>query len=363
MSDNNQNVSSNTAPVSLNEKFSIPRGKKSTSIPESASDFKLIPWRNPDLCEPLYKALFKLAVTEQIHINKHGEKAKKWKLFIDKLFLQPEFAIYDKVSIAAVEGQFESYILYRSKHHGWLDNGGKTGNLSKNDGDLDDLDRHIKQILMDRETYDEQKKFKADIKIKVEDNEIAVLNKSLSNGAREKRKLLVLDSGSKSDTTGGDSSVSQRKAHKPSRFEPYEQTIISLLKDSPVKKNSQATNNGDFSKDIEDEVNVKISNLTSYEVCLAAGIHYDDNIDTKLKECDLFILANIYFLEGVAATSKDRAASCKKQFNDLGFTPLEVHKLYKLLDDMIKATVEENAKILSTSGVNSSLTEDTTVDL
>ena len=138
---------------------------------------KLIPWRDKLIGPVLICCLFRLAVVEQIHLKKTGIKQEeRWEKFTSTLFNQPEFDGYEG-SCKSVKHQFMTVRDERAKFHGWLDeNGGVTGNLSNHEGELDELDTNIKQILQDLEELKAQKELKDDLAKNMDKNENIIIH-------------------------------------------------------------------------------------------------------------------------------------------------------------------------------------------
>jgi hypothetical protein len=110
-----------------------------------------LPWRT-ERGPILTTCLLKLVVSTGQHMKKNkAGNPDIWESFSDLLFKQPEFHGLEG-SANSIYSQFQETLAKRARHHGWKDeNGGVTGNLSGHEGDLDDLDTNVKQILMDRE--------------------------------------------------------------------------------------------------------------------------------------------------------------------------------------------------------------------
>jgi hypothetical protein len=148
-----------------------------------------IPWRNPVKSIPLYECLFRLAVTQRIHLITKKDSKESWDRFADMLFKQPEFATFEKITVKVLRSQFDNYIKVRAKHHGWMaENGGVTGNLSDHAGDLSGPDKYIKQILNDKEELEAAKKLKKDLTKNLEKNELEALVKGIAGGSKANAK-------------------------------------------------------------------------------------------------------------------------------------------------------------------------------
>ena len=110
-----------------------------------------LPWRAAIKGPVLRTVLFRLALVQGMHMKKNKKGTPDiWESFAELLFKQPEFAGLEG-SAHSIQEQFRLTLQARSQHHGWTDaNGGITGNLSGHEGDLDELDKMVKQILMER---------------------------------------------------------------------------------------------------------------------------------------------------------------------------------------------------------------------
>jgi hypothetical protein len=83
-----------------------------------------------------------------------------WVSFTALLFKQPEFAGLEGSS-NSVYTKYTDTLNEIARHHGWKDENGEiTGKLSGHEGDLDDLDANVKQILMDKEEEKAQEELK-----------------------------------------------------------------------------------------------------------------------------------------------------------------------------------------------------------
>jgi hypothetical protein len=135
----------------------------------------------------LKNVLFRLVVAEGIHLKKNQKGTPDiWETFSILLFKQPEFV--------GLEGSANSIyntetLNKRARHHGWKDeNGGVTGNLSGYEGDLDELNANVRQILMDKEDKRANAELKKIQTGELNDIEKDVLTSRLQEQAREKRK-------------------------------------------------------------------------------------------------------------------------------------------------------------------------------
>ena len=162
--------------------------------------------------EVLKRALFRLAVAEGIHMKKNRKGTEDiWVSFTALLFKQPEFAGLEGSS-NSVYTKYTDTLNEIARHHGWKDENGEiTGNLSGHEGDLDDLDANVKQILMDKEDKKAQEELKKIQAGEINDIEKDVLTARLQAQAKEKRgrgsEQRKVKGGSPSSTSSTTSSV------------------------------------------------------------------------------------------------------------------------------------------------------------
>jgi hypothetical protein len=111
---------------------------------------KLIPWKkngawNAELFVPIlklvaiYSSNFKDSVTAT------------WDVINNNVFKQPEFNGYDPIITASLRKQFENMVHDRTKFM-------TKGNLSKEDGNLSEMDKLVKDYLDAREAEEEEER-------------------------------------------------------------------------------------------------------------------------------------------------------------------------------------------------------------
>jgi len=109
---------------------------------------------------------------------------------------EPEFCRHFTLSTARLSGRnlrdhYERIVNEQCEFHGWDRHGGVTGNLSGGEGDLDELGRNVRQILMDIEEKEAKKEAEKAAKEDLENKESAILDGEIqraANAARGKRK-------------------------------------------------------------------------------------------------------------------------------------------------------------------------------
>ena len=175
----------------------------------------LLPWRCKSVAgQQLRTILIRHVLSSNLHLKcgKAGSP-KLWDDMVEQLKKEPEFGQHITFETVPVSGrnlkdQYKPILSDRASHHGWTDkNGGVTGNLSGHEGDLDELDRNIRQILMDLEEKKERKEAEASIRADLEKKEEAVLSgetRRQAQASRNKRKESHSSSGgSNSDSSAG----------------------------------------------------------------------------------------------------------------------------------------------------------------
>jgi len=121
---------------------------------DSAKGKTLLPWRCKTTAGlQLRTLLVRHVVSTNLHLQ--NRKPKLWDDLVEQLKKEPEFMRHITpetvpVSGRALKDQFKTIVDERCAHHGWTDkNGGVTGNLSGHAGDLDELDKNVRQIVQD----------------------------------------------------------------------------------------------------------------------------------------------------------------------------------------------------------------------
>ncbi len=128
----------------------------------------LLPWRLKNGAGlQLRTMLIRHVVATNLHMQDGKAGVNKlWDELVGSLMKEPEFKQHITETTAPLSGrnlrdQYEKIITDQCELHGWEENGGTTGNLSGGEGDLDELGRNVRQILMDKEQKRSKNKSKS----------------------------------------------------------------------------------------------------------------------------------------------------------------------------------------------------------
>lgn len=152
-----------------------------------------IPWRSPYKSPQLYATLIRLALQEEIHLKLGRLGAQKeWDSFAAQLFAQPEFVHYERTTSKNLRKIYECYFKKRASVLGWgAENEGNFVNLSDESGNLNEVDRNIKQMLIDLEGKKEQNELKHKKPGQhMDTSESSVLSQNLAGNSNRKRKMV-----------------------------------------------------------------------------------------------------------------------------------------------------------------------------
>jgi hypothetical protein len=217
----------------------------------------------------LRTTLFRLAVADGIYFLKKNQKGNPdiWEAFSEVLLKQPEFAGLEG-SAHSICSQFKDTLDKRASHHGWTDaNGGITGNLSGHEGDLDDLDRNVKQILMDREEKKAKKELEKIEKGELNDIEKDVLTSRLQSQAKAKRSRGPEQrKGGKGESPSSISSLSANSSSASS----VDDLFSSIFGPSPSAKKSKPVIDDDLGEQLSSHFEAK--RLRAQHVETEAGL-------------------------------------------------------------------------------------------
>jgi hypothetical protein len=178
----------------------------------------MLPWRLKNGAGlQLRTMLIRHVVATNLHMQDGKAGVNKlWDELVGSLMKEPEFKQHITETTAPLSGrnlrdQYEKIITDQCELHGWEVNGGTTGNLSGGEGDLDELGRNVRQILMDKEEKRAKKEAEEANKIDLENKEKDLLNGETVRtvqAARNKRKGTApeLSSGGSKSTSSSDSS-------------------------------------------------------------------------------------------------------------------------------------------------------------
>ena len=169
------------------------RGIRVEAFAEPATKTKtLFPWRDP-IKGPLLKTiLVKHVLVSGIYL-KNGTKGIDglWDSLVPQVMKEPEFIDAMKPEMAQLTGrgfrdQFNKIIEERSNFHGW--NGANVGNRSGKEGDLDEMDSNVRQMLMDLEERDTKKEKAELLKVDLDAKEQAIVRGEVQEQAAQSKK-------------------------------------------------------------------------------------------------------------------------------------------------------------------------------
>ena len=107
---------------------------------------KLIPWRKPDERRVLHLALMKVAFLEKPYLKSNHLKGNlEWDNFADEVFKQDEFNGFKECSATNIREQFNDCMDEILKQ---IESG---GNLSGKEGDLEELEKLVRDINKEKQ--------------------------------------------------------------------------------------------------------------------------------------------------------------------------------------------------------------------
>jgi len=159
--------------------------------PKNNKGQTLLPWRMKTSAGlQLRTLLIRHVLSENLHL-KEGKSGvgKMWDQLVDQLMKEPEFCQHFTLSTAPLSGRnlrdhYERIVNEQCEFHGWDRHGGVTGNLSGGEGDLDELGRNVRQILMDIEEKEAKKEAEKAAKEDLENKESAILDGEIQRKAK-----------------------------------------------------------------------------------------------------------------------------------------------------------------------------------
>jgi hypothetical protein len=163
-----------------------------------------------------------MVIVKGIHLKKGTSDIKNlWRLLIADLMRQPEWKfLADKIhqfSPDAFERTFKEAVKTIRKEvcakMGWAEKGGTTGNLSGEEGDMDELTLQVRQLMMDEERKREEKESGKALREELNQNEMQVLTAKIQSAAKRKRGEGKDDGGGAKASSPG--SVSTLSAASP----------------------------------------------------------------------------------------------------------------------------------------------------
>lgn len=172
----------------------------------------LFPWRDPlkgQLCKTI---LIKHVLVSNLHLGDGSKGVKeKWDALLDSLKKEPQFAQYLEESSVPLSGQslrsqFQTILEERKNFHGW--NGGSVGNNSGREGDIDELDSNIRQILMDLEEKEEKKKMAEELKKDLDQKEAGIISGAVQEQVMKSKSKRKAEQMSSSGESSGEPSPS-----------------------------------------------------------------------------------------------------------------------------------------------------------
>ncbi len=315
---------------------------------------KLIPWRDHIKGPILTRALFRLAIIEEVYAKKPGMKVEKqWEDFAALFFRQPELEGLEG-SAKSIRDQYKQVLEKRARHHGWTDaNGGVTENLSDHAGDLDEVDCNIKQILQSLEQKQEEKKMREDLSKNLEKNEMALLTQGLSKQAKEKRKYSSSSEKSNISSTSSSSMLDEKimaflsggegfiDANNSKRAKPIEQMVDEKQAEGkllPFYCNTW------LSMCVSMYTDALLNSLKGYSMeRIAEESKLSLDTTTILEEISIEVLINVFCTEGKNFSQQ----YFKQEVHDYGLSKLAAHKIYLFLKKMHEQTCQITIKTSS----------------
>ena len=170
----------------------------------------LLPWRAKTAAgHQLRTMLIRHVLATNLHMA--SRKPKLWDDMVTQLLKEPEFRQHVTPETAPISGrtlqdQFKHVVEERCTFHGWTDqHGGVTANLSGHAGELDELDRNVRQIKMDLEQKQAEKEAGERIKADLEAKDAGVLSGEIRERVDAARKRRKEDPPSTGSSTGSGS--------------------------------------------------------------------------------------------------------------------------------------------------------------
>jgi len=143
-------------------------------------------WRKPDADEKLYLPMFRLGYQQKIHLTKHGVGKTAWNDFVELLFQQEAFIDHEKCSVQSIKDQWTARIEKFNKQMGSQSDGRQ--NMSGHDGELSELDKTIRDIVLEVANEKAKKDAIESDKVAVNVSESTVLMKSMATDAKSRRR-------------------------------------------------------------------------------------------------------------------------------------------------------------------------------
>lgn len=202
------------------------------AIPVSEKDKNSaqIPWRDRLIGPALKLSLMKIVVARGQHLRKGAADVDvQWRLLIGEILRQPEWkfladqlpTMTAPLEVRLFKDAFNNIINDICKKMGWGPKyGGSSGNLSGQEGEMDELTLLVRQVLFDWEKKKEEKESGKKLQEELGQNEMMVMLGKVQAACKGKRKRERADDGggaraSTSPSSLASGSVSSLSASSP----------------------------------------------------------------------------------------------------------------------------------------------------
>jgi hypothetical protein len=253
----------------------------------------------------------------KIHLISHGETMQKWNQFLAELFKQQGF-IGSESSMQAIKTQWNNRILIYKKKLGHED--GRTANLSGEEGDLNEVDEIIKNMLNEVSEEEARKEAVNADKEKVNQTEYSVLLEGLKGQSKKRRTT--------KSTTSSNSSLSTNSTPSKVSSNNYQSSLNVMAK--AVETFSAAMLDDKEQKNlisIEEVIEQKLSNIDLYSLLINEKFSNEDAI-TVIDDID--VLVGFYCTPGIRFEAK----YIRDQFLSLGLQLRTTQKVYSLFSKL-----------------------------
>ena len=224
------------------------RGVRIEAFAEPAPKTKtLFPWRDPLKGHLLKTILIKHVLVSGIYLKKSAKGIDSmWDNLVPAVMKEPEFIEAMKPEMAQLTGRglcdiFDKVIEERSNFHGW--NGGNIGNRSDKEGEMDELDTNVRQILMDLEEKDLKKDKAEKLREDLEAKKTAIVKGAVQEQAalaKKKRKEREPASGGTSSSSSDASPADAFAFLDEFIFKPSARAKVSKVDPTPPSISGQA---------------------------------------------------------------------------------------------------------------------------
>ena len=272
----------------------------------------------------------RVVLLKKLHLKGEGKIEDRWEAATADIYRQPEFEGHELTSVKTLREHYKKCMDAVKEKIGWGDeNGGKTGNLSNHEGDLYELSRTVRQILLDEEEETEKsamaaKQREAD---KLAHTETTVLMNGLAQEQRMKRGSGGSNGGS---VTSGSSSG----------LKLTDSMLLELMQGGSSSSGPASKRKRDEEEASEDQLLQWFEEIGGagsgfIEVVSESGCHGKGSLsDTvrQLEEVSFPVIANTFVQDGAGADAK----VFKKEMGEFDVQPLVAHKLYVYLKEQSK---------------------------